>query len=276
MPISLVEFFDLVTFILAMWALGLVIKAVGHFWEREDKGTWLLVIYAVFMFALFKLINTVAILSPANEDLQNYLGLGSRIIESGFIIIILYVIFSEISKTGMVSVLHINIEPVTEERKGSEGEKKHELELEAGRSYLLREGKSHKSYEIFYDYVTHDSQGLCISREYPETIRKQYGLEKTPIVWLTRTEGENTIKPNELEKLGYLIGDFLDRSEKPIILLDGLEYLISYNGFNKVLKFIHATKDNVSMKRAILIVSANPQSYDPKEFAVLEKELITL
>ncbi|MFQ5892644.1 MAG: DUF835 domain-containing protein, partial [Candidatus Methanofastidiosia archaeon] len=134
-----------------------------------------------------------------------------------------------------------------------------EYQLEKGCSYLIEEERGERAFKVFVDAARHGAQALCISREFPEILRKKYDLEKTPMIWLASTEYENTILPEDLGKLNYLIFEFLKSSKNSIIILDGLEYLIMYNGFYRTLKFLHILRDLVVVEDSNLLVSLNPK-----------------
>ena len=51
-------------------------------------------------------------------------------------------------------------------------------ELRKGFGYVVKETKPEKSFEIFTDQVTHNIQGLCVTREHPGIIRKKWGLDR--------------------------------------------------------------------------------------------------
>jgi predicted hydrocarbon binding protein len=140
--------------------------------------------------------------------------------------------------------------------------------------FLIKEETGEKSYEVFTEHVTHGHQGLCITRDFPAKIRKRYGLEKTPIIWLSTAETtEVTIAPQNLSALYYQIESFLKKSEKGIVLLSGMEYLISQNSYQSVLKFIQLLNELIAVRSAILLVSLSPLTLDEKDLKTLEREL---
>ncbi|MBM4237368.1 MAG: response regulator, partial [Euryarchaeota archaeon] len=69
------------------------------------------------------------------------------------------------------------------------------FDLRRGFGYVVKEKKPQKSFEIFVDQVMHNIQGLCISRQHPDIIRKEWGLEKTPIIWLSNQLGKVYVNP---------------------------------------------------------------------------------
>ncbi len=163
---------------------------------------------------------------------------------------------------------------VKPEPEGAEGEVENQLEVCTG--YLIKEEVPDRSYEIFKDWVTHGHEGLCITRDFPAKIRKRYGLEKTPIIWLSTSETENTVPPQNLSTLFYHIENFLKKSKNGILLLSGLEYLITHNTYPSVLKFIQLLNEQIAIREAVLIVPVSPPTMEEKDLKLVERELTLL
>ena len=148
-----------------------------------------------------------------------------------------------------------------------------EYDLEMGTGYLIKEESPERSYLVFKDWVTHGHQGLCITREFPAKVRKKYGLEKTPIIWLSTSDTENTVPPQNLSALFYHIENFLKKSENGILLISGLEYLITHNSYQSVLKFIQLLNEQIAIREAVLLVPLSPLTLEEKDLKMFEREL---
>ncbi|MBI2126227.1 MAG: DUF835 domain-containing protein, partial [Thaumarchaeota archaeon] len=122
-------------------------------------------------------------------------------------------------------------------------------------SYLAIEDDSSPSFLTFSDLVHHGYYGLCITRIIPDTIRGAYQLETTPILLLINTSAEETIHPRDLAGLYSTVQGFLREKEQALVLLHGIEFLVSVNGFEPVLQLIRKLKNLVSQRRAILILT---------------------
>lgn len=167
-----------------------------------------------------------------------------------------------------------NAQYVKPQAESAEGDVQNELDICTG--YLIKEEVPDRSYEIFKDWVTHGHQGLCITRDFPAKIRKKYGLEKTPIIWLSTSDTENTVPPQNLSALFYHIENFLKKSENGILLLSGLEYLITHNTYQSVLKFIQLLNEQIALRGAVLIVPISPLTMEEKDLKLFERELTLL
>jgi len=148
--------------------------------------------------------------------------------------------------------------------------------LDPSECYIFIEKKPEKSFEVFIDLVIHGVPGFVISREYPEKVKKKYKLVKTPVLWLTRIERENTLNPEDLSKLNYIVGNFTRKSEKSVILLDGLEYLITQTNFQTVLRYLQELRDIIAMNNSRLIIPLHKGTLPLEEYNILERAFTIL
>ncbi len=149
--------------------------------------------------------------------------------------------------------------------------------LERAQTYAILERDGEQSFEIFKDLVTHGAQGLCISRRSPKTIMQDYGLEKTPILWLSRVATEkNSVRPSPPEKVAMAIEHFISVGENAVVLLDGFEYLIAHNDFSSVLALLHDLNEIVALHDGILLVPMDPSAFAEREFAMVRREATLL
>lgn len=144
--------------------------------------------------------------------------------------------------------------------------------LDVGESYLIESPQSDESFDIFLDCVTHGIQGFSICRTHPKKIKRNYGLRKTPVVWLSTSGAENTIDPKDLAKINHIINEFLKKASDSVVLLEGIEYLIIQNDFERVIKTIHSLNDYITISNSRLLVPVNPKTLSEKELSILEKE----
>ncbi|HRR66468.1 MAG TPA: DUF835 domain-containing protein, partial [Methanomassiliicoccales archaeon] len=147
------------------------------------------------------------------------------------------------------------------------------FELHRGFSYLVKETKPHRSFEIFVDQVTHNIPGLCVTRQHPTIIRNQWGLEKTPIIWLSNQLGKVYVNPTNIGILSDTIIRFVEKSGDSIVLIDGVEFLIVNNDFDKVLRMVHHVTEAVMENRSRLIISVDPRTLETRELALLERNM---
>jgi len=144
--------------------------------------------------------------------------------------------------------------------------------LQFGYSYLIKDDRSDRSYQLFVEQLKKGYKGFCITRNYPLKIKSRYDLGDTPVVWLSNVGKEDSLRPKDLEKLSYSLEQFLAQGQG-VVLLDGLEYLITNNNFLTVLRFVQSLRDQVAINNSIMMMVLNPSTLDANELNLLEKEV---
>lgn len=174
--------------------------------------------------------------------------------------------------------------PETLAEKSSRKEKKEEWdptddssEMIPGLSYIVEEQRPKRFFELYKALIADGMAGFAISRTNPRLIAKAFDLETKDFYWLTDREvkGHKSVPPS-LESIIYFIEEFMDNNSSGVIMMDGLEYLIGNNTFNPVIRFLRRLVDKVSTTECILIVSLAPDTLDPSQVTLLEKDLYPL
>ncbi|OGS41808.1 MAG: hypothetical protein A3K67_03185 [Euryarchaeota archaeon RBG_16_62_10] len=145
--------------------------------------------------------------------------------------------------------------------------------LERSFSYLVEEDRPETSYTLFMDAMKKGMKGYCITRNYPAKIKSKFDLKDTPVIWLSNVGRENTIRPKDLEKLSISLEQFLSQAGGGIVLLDGLEYLITNNNFITVLRLIQSLRDQVAINQSILLMAVNRSTLESHQLNLLEREV---
>jgi len=145
----------------------------------------------------------------------------------------------------------------------------HKYILEKGCIYSIQEEKLDKSYEIFTDQLLHGSFGLCLSKFHPEKVRDTYGLTRTPIIWVTFKENDNTVSPKDVDAMESVIFDFLRKAERPVILIDCFNEIRLANGIDRAIDWLQRIKRACQENDCILLISVNPDILEEKELAMI-------
>jgi len=148
--------------------------------------------------------------------------------------------------------------------------------LKKGRGYIVEDPQSTLSFDILVNLLSTEEhgerlRGFIISRQHPGLLKERFGLENTPITWLATQAGEKVIDPTSLGMLAHAVMDFFSKTKNGVVLLDGLEYLITNNDFKKVSRMLEQINDFVMQYRCFLIVPVDPRAFDPKELAIVER-----
>jgi len=97
-------------------------------------------------------------------------------------------------------------------------------------------------------------------------------LVQTPIIWLANQPGPDRIEAIDLSILQHTVIEFARRTDKAIIMIDGLEYLISNNPMKDVLRLIYNIQDELVGTGNRLLLPLDPEAMDPIELAFFERE----
>lgn len=145
-------------------------------------------------------------------------------------------------------------------------------DMEKSCMYLVEEDRPQKCYELFADTLAHGLPGLCATRVYPEILKQRFDFPNCVVLWLSNAGKEDSVRPRDLERLSLLLEQFFS-NRKGVVLIDGIEYLITNNDFVTVLRLVQSLRDLVAMNLAIMIVSLNPSTLGFQELNLLEREM---
>ena len=183
---------------------------------------------------------------------------------------------------------------------------KSKYKLLEGRVYVVEERQSHFSFTLFSEILRsrcHDcandesfacesldcskctlpcpckgcdlyegrTRGLVVTRRHPTEVRMEYLIQTTPVIWLSTIPGKDNMDPSKLGLLTDMIVDFLEKSENGVVLVEGMEYLVTSNDFQKVLRAIDRWSEVVMSRSSRLVMSLDPRAFDPKELALIER-----
>ncbi len=144
-----------------------------------------------------------------------------------------------------------------------------------GYNYLVVDNDHTTAFKMFVSLLKNGGTGLSISTTFPDKLKKEHDMEKADVIWLTDTTvaDKKTINPHRLEfEMMRMYAAFVKSSPKSAIILDGFEYLVVENGFDKVFKFIKKINDLSSVNNATLIVPIGTSSLEPDQLGTLKKE----
>lgn len=144
--------------------------------------------------------------------------------------------------------------------------------LEEGICYLVKGKTADAAYRLVQFHASEGAPVLGVSRIYPDRLRARYGLADATLWWITSSPGEGHFDPTAVGTISGAIERFID--EHPdgcLVLLDGIEYIALQLGFTKTLLFLEHLNEFVMPRRATLLVPVDPECFDPKEFARLDR-----
>ena len=146
--------------------------------------------------------------------------------------------------------------------------------LKGGNSYLFTDAGVSRAFDALKRLLSEGRRGLVITRAHPGRVQQLYGLD-CPIMWIAKTTkplGVMTLEPTRLMKIHGTISDFLKANPGSVVLLDGLEYLVTENGFAPVMKALQLTNEEVAMSGSYLLIPLDPRTMESQQLGFLERE----
>ncbi|MFH1064101.1 MAG: DUF835 domain-containing protein [Candidatus Woesearchaeota archaeon] len=194
---------------------------------------------------------------------------------------ILSLIMSVFIAVGIIKYKFLSIQPVGEtivEGRKLDHKLAEQYRFEVGHSYFINHERSSEiAHKVLLTHLYKKKYGLIITAHNPSTIRHEYGIETTPVVWITDTETEHlAIDPLDIEQLYETIRRFVESAPNSYVLIDGLDYLVVHNNFVKILHFIKQVQRTVSGGDDCLIVTQGSLVLEPKKQKLLETAFIVL
>ncbi len=149
-------------------------------------------------------------------------------------------------------------------------------EVAQGYNYLIVDDSPAVAYDEYKTILRKEVPGLCVSTTFPEKLRKEFEISEGALYWLSDTVTDpsvSTIDPKRLDfELMRAVSNFFKESPKGVVMIDGIEYLVVENGFDRVLRFVKKINDLASVNDATIFVPLTPSALGEEEFAMLRKE----
>jgi len=150
--------------------------------------------------------------------------------------------------------------------------------MESQTSYLIEDTGLDPGIHTLREVGSTGYSSLLISRQRPGKLKEKFGLEDTSFIWLTSNiekvgSGVTLIGPTAITKLSTSITGFMGENEKAVVLLAGMEYLSTQNGFKAIINLAYLLNDKVMTGDNILLVTLNPGAFSQQELNQLRSEL---
>ncbi len=124
-----------------------------------------------------------------------------------------------------------------------------------------------------YSYLRKfDVPGLCIVRDDPQKIAREYDLTPEEVRILSSKPIKGFEAISDLQALSLSISDTINAGES-VVLLNGLEYLIASNGFDRVFNFLQEKRFQFLETESILLLPFSMETVNEREGALLRSEL---
>jgi hypothetical protein len=149
-------------------------------------------------------------------------------------------------------------------------------DLEDGRSYVVKERKPEKGLALFLNLIGKGYRPLMITRQHPNHVRQAHAGVDIRAIWLSTTLGKDYIDPHNLNALTNVVIQHLGGGSRSAILLDGLEYLMINNDAPRIWKFLEYLNEVVAQTSAVLLISVDERTFEPRDLALVERNAVVL
>lgn len=235
-------------------SLHLQVRVMRRAHGREVRRRSLLLIIAVTLPPMYAL--SYSLLEGVGADMP-------PVLSGGFLVS--NVVFA----LGVVRHHLFDISPVSERGKGRVDEEVPSLDQGIT---IVKEKKPSRAYDIFSNELYEGGFGLVVSRDHPDVVRSRNGLESTPVVWLASQPGPDRVDPNNLTIVRSMIMEFIRKSGRAVVMVDGLEYLVLSNGLDRVLKMFYLLRDEIAGEDVSILIPIDPETLMERELALVERE----
>ncbi|MDP6155410.1 MAG: DUF835 domain-containing protein [Candidatus Thermoplasmatota archaeon] len=145
--------------------------------------------------------------------------------------------------------------------------------LEDGYTYLLENDDAKEAFTHLSEALDAGKKGLFITRDHPRKVTRKYKLDSASHIWLTKMPGETNLRPNQLDVIRKQSEAFLNNSKGGVLVMDGLDYLVTHNDFEGVFNLVQSLKDLASVSESIIILSVGQSTLEETEMKSLEREV---
>ncbi len=126
-------------------------------------------------------------------------------------------------------------------------------------------------------YLFSKSGGLfVISRRPQDEWEEEFGIKPTKYLWLSRVEEKHSVSPSNLHVILEEAVKFMRIRRNSVIYIEGIEYLMLYNDFRSVAKFLFTLKDYATVEKSVLLIFISPGVLEKSHYNILRRELEVL
>ncbi|MEM4161236.1 MAG: DUF835 domain-containing protein [Thermoplasmata archaeon] len=144
-------------------------------------------------------------------------------------------------------------------------------ELKEGRLYVVFETKPKLSYAILKDLLDAGKTGMCVSRDPPERVKEEFGVQTEIFIWLTNIVGKNNLPPTSIGILTRYLAEMMEKKPRSVVVIDCLDTLLLNTSFQAVMRMIDTLYDKLISTNSILILPVMREMFSQQDLAYITR-----
>jgi len=145
-------------------------------------------------------------------------------------------------------------------------------DVSPGQCYLV---DSHETcMKIYADLVFHGVPGLCFTRVDPEALISEYALDRDSMVVVASRQLGDFRHAANLQGVSLEISKFIKENGSVVVVLDGLNYLLSRSSFDSVYTLIQDKRFDFIDEKGVLLIPLDLATLSDQQIALLKSELM--
>ncbi|MEM2869099.1 MAG: DUF835 domain-containing protein [Thermoplasmata archaeon] len=104
--------------------------------------------------------------------------------------------------------------------------------------YLAGEGGVAGAREALLAAARAGIPGLVVTRTHPVSLRAATGLRRVPVIWMAQSVYERALPPSECDVLLHTVRDYIEQSERSVVLIENLDYIVTNAGYFAALDLV--------------------------------------
>ena len=129
---------------------------------------------------------------------------------------------------------------------------------------LLVEGYPRLGFKVFAQLSKQSSNSICITRLHPDYVAEKFGVRSRKCYWLSGVKGKDIISPKSIGQMVKLIKTQA-KEGKPLVLLDGLEYMLLWNDMSKVMSAFSEIDAILAASGGSMVICMDPLTMEQKD-----------
>jgi Protein of unknown function (DUF835) len=139
---------------------------------------------------------------------------------------------------------------------------------ENSRISLLVEGYPRSGFKVFSSLSKVNENSICITRLHPDYVAEKFNVKGRKCYWLSGCKGKDIISPKSLGQIVKMVKADA-KAGKPVVFLDGLEYLLLWNEMSKVIAALNEIQDVLVATNGTMVICFDPLTLEQNDLKKL-------